>query len=132
MGPVRLAAVVGLALLAAACASGGGSGDSGPRRDRNLITGEELTQTGELTTLFDAIRRLRPTWLRGRGNLSAKVFIVASYPSPPPTANRISTTVKLVSASPMMKPAATGTSVSPIQRLPFQRLRPMEAKQPRP
>jgi hypothetical protein len=75
MGPVRLAAVVGLALLAAACASGGGSGDSGPRRDRNLITGEELTQTGELTTLFDAIRRLRPTWLRGRGNLSAKVFI---------------------------------------------------------
>jgi hypothetical protein len=65
MGPVRLAAVVGLALLAAACASGGGSGDSGPRRDRNLITGEELTQTGELTTLFDAIRRLRPTWLPG-------------------------------------------------------------------
>jgi len=74
MRPVCLA-VIGLTLLAAACASGGGPGESGPSRNRNLITSEELTQTGELATAFDAIRRLRPNWLGGRGTSSAKVFI---------------------------------------------------------
>lgn len=74
MRPVCLA-VVGLTLLAAACASGGSSGESGPRRDRNLITSEELIQVAEVATAFDAIRRLRPNWLRGRGTSSAKVFI---------------------------------------------------------
>jgi hypothetical protein len=74
MRPVRIA-VIGLTLLAAACATGGASGESGPRRDRNLITGEELTQTGERETAFDAIRRLRPAWLRGRGTSRARVFV---------------------------------------------------------
>ena len=74
MRPVCLA-VVGLTLLAAACASGGGSGESGPRSNRNLITGEELTQVAEVDTAFDAIQRLRPNWLRGRGGSSPKVFI---------------------------------------------------------
>ena len=54
------AAVTGLA----ACASGGGS--SGPRRDPNLLTLEELTEYGTLTAA-DAVRRLRPRWLTGRG-----------------------------------------------------------------
>jgi len=74
MRPICLA-VIGLTLLAAACASGGGSGESGPRRNRNLITSEELTQVGEVGTAFDAIQRLRPNWLRGRGTSSAKVFV---------------------------------------------------------
>ncbi len=74
MRPVCLA-FVGLTLLAASCASGGGSGESGPRRDRNLITSEELTEVSEVDTAFDAIRRLRPSWLRGRGTSSVRVFI---------------------------------------------------------
>ena len=57
MRPVPLA-VIGLTLLAAACASGGGAGESGPRRNSNLITSEELTQIGDVDTAFDAIRRL--------------------------------------------------------------------------
>ena len=74
MRPVCLA-FVGLTLLAAACASGGGSGESGPRRNRNLITSEELTEVAEVDTVFDAIRRLRPNWLRGRGTSSVRVFV---------------------------------------------------------
>ena len=74
MRPVGLA-FVGLTLLAASCASGGGSGESGPRRNRNVITSEEFTQIAEVGTVFEAIQRLRPNWLRGRGGSSAKVFV---------------------------------------------------------
>jgi hypothetical protein len=35
-----------------------------PGRDRNLITAEELAGRPELRTALDAIRALRPTWLR--------------------------------------------------------------------
>jgi hypothetical protein len=74
MRPIRIA-VIGLTLLAAACASGGGSGEGGPRRDRNLITSEELIQFSDVGTAYDAIQRLRPAWLRGRGGSSVRVFI---------------------------------------------------------
>ena len=74
MRPVCLA-VIGLTLLAAACASGGGSGESGPRRDRNLITSEELTQIAAGSTAYDAIQRLHGNWLRGRGTSSVVVFV---------------------------------------------------------
>lgn len=57
-----LGAVVGLA----ACASGGGGGSDGPRRDANLITSQELAEYTTLTA-HDVIRRLRPRWLRARG-----------------------------------------------------------------
>lgn len=50
-----------LLVVLAACASGGG--DGGPRRDRNLITLEELEDLQQFT-LLDAIRRLRPRWLQ--------------------------------------------------------------------
>ena len=40
-----------------------------------MISNEELTQTGGVETVFDAIRRLRPAWLRGRGTSSARVFV---------------------------------------------------------
>jgi hypothetical protein len=50
-----------LLVLLAACASGGG--DGGSRRDRNLITLEELEELQQFT-LLDAIRRLRPRWLQ--------------------------------------------------------------------
>jgi hypothetical protein len=74
MLPGRIAAI-GLILLAAACASGAGSGVSEVRRDRNLISSEELAQASEAETVFDAIRRLRPAWLRGRGTSDVRVFI---------------------------------------------------------
>jgi len=74
MRHLRLA-VVGLVLLAAACATGGGSGDSGPRRSSSLITFEELTDIGDVGTAFDAIQRLRPNWLTGRGGSGPRVFV---------------------------------------------------------
>ncbi len=54
----------GLAMAVAACSSTGGT--SGPRRDPNLITAEELTEYATLSAL-DVVRRLRPRWLTGRG-----------------------------------------------------------------
>lgn len=54
----------GLATALAACSSTGGP--SGPRRDPNLITAEELSEYATLSAL-DVIRRLRPRWLTGRG-----------------------------------------------------------------
>lgn len=74
MRPATLA-VVGLIFLAAACAAGGSSGEGGPRRNPNLITGEELAQMSDGDTAFDAIRFLRPNWLTGRGGSSVRVFI---------------------------------------------------------
>jgi hypothetical protein len=57
-----------------ACAAGGQS--SGPRAGRrNVITAEEL-QAIEVSTAFEAVRRLRPTWLRSRsGGGDPVVFI---------------------------------------------------------
>ena len=63
----RLSFVAAFALVSSlgACASGGG-GSSGPRRNPNLITAEELAEDSTLTAI-DVVRRLRPRWLTGRG-----------------------------------------------------------------
>ena len=66
-------AAFGLATGLAACASGG-SGERGPRRDPNLITADELTDFNTVSAL-DAIRRLRPRWLQGRGNLRPQLIL---------------------------------------------------------
>ncbi len=58
----------------AACASTSGSGDGSPRRNPNVITAEELVDYQTVTAL-DAIRRLRPRWLQGRGNLRPQAII---------------------------------------------------------
>ena len=51
----------------AACASSGvGDGESGPRREANLITTEELTQVLD-RSIYEAIQILRPQWLRRTG-----------------------------------------------------------------
>lgn len=57
----------------AACASGGGS-SSGPRRNSNEITAEELTEYSTFT-VFDVIRRLRPRWLTARGGGEPQVIM---------------------------------------------------------
>ena len=67
-GPTFIAAfIAAFALLTAlsACSSGSG-GSTGPRRDPNLITAEELAEYTTLTAA-DVVRRLRPRWLTGRG-----------------------------------------------------------------
>jgi hypothetical protein len=62
----RLIPVLMLALLpVTACASGGGgNGSAGSARD--VITAEEI-EAISVTTAYDAIQRLRPTFLRARG-----------------------------------------------------------------
>ena len=55
-----------------ACASG--SGSSGPRRDPNMITAEELAEYSNYNAL-DIIRRIRPNWLRTRGTAGPQVIM---------------------------------------------------------
>ena len=63
---LALLLTLGLSAGATACASGGGSGDSGPRRNPNLITADELANYSTLSAL-DVVRQLRPRWLQPRG-----------------------------------------------------------------
>lgn len=70
LGRARLAAALlvlagSLGLTAVACAPGAsaGSGGSGP------ITAEELRESGAVN-LHEAVSKLRPRWLRSRGNRS--------------------------------------------------------------
>lgn len=67
----RLLAAVVIAASAAACAasSGTGTASSTPRRSADLITREEIEGT-DATNMEQVIQRLRPTWLRGRGQVS--------------------------------------------------------------
>ena len=62
---MKLVMAVSLIMLAQACASTGGGGD-GIRRDPDLIVAEELAEHSTMM-LSDAIRQLRPRWMRARG-----------------------------------------------------------------
>ena len=58
--------IASLAIAPACSSAGGGSGDAlppTPRQDRNLILQDELQRTA-VSDLFEAIRNLRPQWLR--------------------------------------------------------------------
>ena len=55
--------------LLVGCASGGGSSSSDVRTDPNRISQEEI-ETQPVGTAYDAVRHLRPMWLRSRGTLS--------------------------------------------------------------
>ena len=57
-------------LILAGCASAGGR-DASQRRDRTLLTAEDLRGTPALN-LYEAIRMQRPQWLTKRGVLSAR------------------------------------------------------------
>jgi len=67
--------LVFLALLVSACAAGTGSGSSSSRRNSNLITSQELSEVAGANTAYDAIQRLRPLWLTGRGGDQPRVFL---------------------------------------------------------
>ena len=62
---MRTISVLLLVLAAAACAS------TGARTSRNsdVITAEEI-QSASVSTAYEAVQRLRPTFLRGRGQTS--------------------------------------------------------------
>lgn len=64
-----LGAFVGLALALQACASGGGGATDGVRRDPNLLTAADMVDVNNLS-VYDAVQRLRPNWLRPRGATS--------------------------------------------------------------
>ena len=67
----RAVEILILVVLASGCAPPGGTGE---RRDRDLLTREELEGMDHLSA-FDAVRRLRPTWLqaeRGRDSFVAQ------------------------------------------------------------
>jgi len=59
-----LAAAVPLALWS--CASGSG----GPSRDREVISAEEIESSTGLRSAYEVVERLRPLWLRSRGDRS--------------------------------------------------------------
>lgn len=66
--------------FAAACASGGTSAstENAPRRDRNVITQEEI-DASKMTDAYNVVRSLRPGWLLpktvGSGRQSVQVYI---------------------------------------------------------
>ena len=55
-------------VVLSACAS---SGPATARRSNNVITRDELV-TQDLTSAYEAVQRLRPQWLRGRGATSIR------------------------------------------------------------
>lgn len=65
-----------LTLSAAACASGSGTTTQEPRRDRNLISTEEI-EAQPTTTAMELVHRLRPSWLRSRGPESIRSGVPA-------------------------------------------------------
>ena len=74
MRQIRRISMLGLALvLVSGCASGGGgAGTTRPASGgRYLILRAELEGTN-FTNVYDAVRRLRPTWLRTRGTTSTR------------------------------------------------------------
>ena len=60
-----------LLTVVAACASGKGSTTASPRREADLISASELAQI-DVPNLHQAIQRLRPNWLRSRGQVSIR------------------------------------------------------------
>lgn len=58
-----------LAMTVAACTAP--SNSSGERDDRDVLTREEITESGVSTNAFDLIRRENPQWLTLRGGRSA-------------------------------------------------------------
>ncbi len=80
--PILVTALLALVLLAAgACAS---TGSTGPRRDSNVLTPEEIAEA-PVSNLYEAVERLRPRWLQIRSTRSlnmqseVSVFLGSSY-----------------------------------------------------
>lgn len=67
----RRAALVLALLMLAGCGGAAAGGPTTPGRNSNLITDAELTDEAlSSLSVYDAIMRLRPNWLRSRGATS--------------------------------------------------------------
>ena len=62
-----------LALGLAGCAAAGGAGMGGG--SANELLAEDFTPDMQVLTLYQAVQRLRPAWLRGRGGQSPRVYV---------------------------------------------------------
>lgn len=65
----HLSLLLVVAVVSVGCASSGQSG--GPSRARNLITAEELMEVPH-STVYEAVRALRPRWLQARSSASLR------------------------------------------------------------
>lgn len=73
---LTLGSTLFLAAVATACATGtGGESSDGAGDRRDVITREELAAIEETEdiTAYEAIQRLHPQWLRGRGSVSFRL-----------------------------------------------------------
>ena len=61
-------------LLVMGCAGGGGVSDTGPRKQRNLITQDEIGAK-DFRNTYEVIQALRPQMLRVRGSIGLAVFV---------------------------------------------------------
>ena len=61
-------------LFVMGCAGGGGVSDTGPRKQRNLITQDEIG-TVDFRNAYEVIQALRPQMLRVRGSIGLAVFV---------------------------------------------------------
>jgi hypothetical protein len=75
---IRFIMVALLSLVAVACATGSG-GSEEPRRNRNLLTEEEMAPL-ESFTAWEAVQRLRPMWMRP-GGIRNSANPAGHYPS---------------------------------------------------
>ena len=66
MRRTRFLSLLAVVVLGSACASSGQPDQARPRRDRNLITADELSGL-TVSSAYEAVRRLRPAWLQARG-----------------------------------------------------------------
>jgi hypothetical protein len=63
--PPRTLAFLVVVLLSA-CGTGPPPADTGPQRDRDILTPEDFA-TGDFSNAYDVVRALRSQWLRTRG-----------------------------------------------------------------
>ena len=78
MRALPLVAIVAI-FSSSGCVSGSGSSGADVRRDSNRITAEELQEVPS-GNAYDAVSRLRPSWLRSRGTLSVNRTGAGSLP----------------------------------------------------
>ncbi len=66
----RLVVPLFMLVIAAGCASAGGSANAAPRRGAaNVITAREIQQLTGVSTAYDAVQRLRPQFLNARSTV---------------------------------------------------------------
>jgi hypothetical protein len=68
---LRRALVIGIALAAGCAPHSAGTASAPSTRSRNTLLADEM-KTVDVATAYDAIARLRPSWLRSRGPISVQ------------------------------------------------------------